>query len=80
MIRGKIAIANKSIIWIREAVAENYESAKGKSTCLPYYKYGNEYFPIPIEKLDVFFTCYNPEKTPNWERGELRNNQTELWG
>ena len=68
MIRANVAQANRSIEWCRFGDA-----------CLPYYRYGNDSFAIPIDKLDVFFTCYNPEKTPSWERGELRNEGKELW-
>lgn len=73
MIRANIASANKSVVW------RQHRSEDG-AVCLPYFKYGDEYYPIQIVDLDVFFCRYNPvTDTKLWERGQLRNEEKELW-
>lgn len=53
---------NESVVWIRD-----YE----KGTCLPYFRWGNEAFAIPIAKVDVYRADNDPTKTPYRDRGVL---------
>lgn len=66
--RFNAASPNRGVVWRKHYLSTGNQEL---FACLPYYKYGDELYRIPIEKLDVFRCDMNPNDTPWRERGVL---------